>query len=477
MSFKRLQRALFRTMAAVVALAILFCIGLYGYRTMFGYTYDSSLSDEDLAASVTADENITNIALFGLDTREGDKQSHSDCMMIVTVDNTRGKIKLISLMRDSLVDIDGYGEDKLNAAYFRGGPSLAIRTINENFGTDIKDYVAVDFEQLVQIVDAIGGVDIDVQNDNELKELNRVIKDYGADMLRLWVSSADYTQDMRISKDILKQLSQAYLKIRNTARYMLGNLNGFDPDHLVADAELLELDRWAVTKLNELIEKVEQSYNDYEFHIITHAVNDFCVTTLSSFYLDIVKDRLYCEAADSAERRSAQTALYLTLSTLAMLFAPILAFTCDEVWLAMPHTAEDDARNVVLNDMNKPFTAYALDAETMARWEHIIEVRTAVNGALEEARAAKVIGKSLEADVHLTVPEGDVFLADENPAALADLFIVSKVELAVGGELAVKVENAAGTKCPRCWKHSLTPNAEGLCPRCAEVVRHLPDLL
>lgn len=181
MSFKRLQRALFRTMAAVVALAILFCIGLYGYRTMFGYTYDSSLSDEDLAASVTADENITNIALFGLDTREGDKQSHSDCMMIVTVDNTRGKIKLISLMRDSLVDIDGYGEDKLNAAYFRGGPSLAIRTINENFGTDIKDYVAVDFEQLVQIVDAIGGVDIDVQSDNELKELNRVIKDYGAE--------------------------------------------------------------------------------------------------------------------------------------------------------------------------------------------------------------------------------------------------------------------------------------------------------
>lgn len=181
MSFKRLQRALFRTMAAVVALAILFCIGLYGYRTMFGYTYDSSLSDEDLAASVTADENITNIALFGLDTREGDKQSHSDCMMIVTVDNTRGKIKLISLMRDSLVDIDGYGEDKLNAAYFRGGPSLAIRTINENFGTDIKDYVAVDFEQLVQIVDAIGGVDIDVQNDNELKELNRVIKDYGTE--------------------------------------------------------------------------------------------------------------------------------------------------------------------------------------------------------------------------------------------------------------------------------------------------------
>ena len=304
-----------------------------------------------------------------------------------------------------------------------------------------------------------------------------IFNENGADILRLWAASADYHADVRCSKAIFQQLSQNYLKFRNTCKFMLDNLVDFDPAHLTKAEDMPVLDRWLITKLNELIEKVEQSYNDYEFHIITHAVNDFCVTTLSSFYLDIVKDRLYCEAADSAERRSAQTALYLTLSTLAKLFAPILAFTCDEIWLAMPHTAEDDARNVVLNDMNKPFTAYALDAETMARWEHIIEVRTAVNGALEEARASKVIGKSLEADVHLTVPEGDVFLADENPAALADLFIVSKVELTVGGELAVKVENAAGTKCPRCWKHSLTPNAEGLCPRCAEVVRHLPDLL
>ena len=159
------------------------------------------------------------------------------------------------------------------------------------------------------------------------------------------------------------------------------------------------------------------------------------------------------------------------------LFAPILAFTCDEIWLAMPHRSCDDARNVLFNEMVLPYNGYALSEDEMARWARIAALRTAVNGALEEARAAKVIGKSLEADVHLTVPEGDVFLADENPAALADLFIVSKVELTVGGELAVKVENAAGTKCPRCWKHSLTPNAEGLCPRCAEVVRHLPDLL
>ena len=233
------------------------------------------------------------------------------------------------------------------------------------------------------------------------------------------------------------------------------------------------LDRWLLTKLNELIEKAEQSYRNYEFHMITHAVNDFCVTTLSSFYLDIVKDRLYCEGAESATRRSAQTALYLTLHTLAKLFAPILAFTCDEIWLAMPHTGEDDARNVVLNEMNGPFADYALDDETMARWERIIEVRALVNGALEEARAAKVIGKSLEADVHLTVPESDRFLADENPEALADLFIVSKVELEEGEALRVKVDNAAGTKCPRCWKHSLEANAEGLCPRCAKATSEL----
>ena len=190
-----------------------------------------------------------------------------------------------------------------------------------------------------------------------------------------------------------------------------------------------------------------------------------------------MKDRLYCEAADSKERRSAQTALYLTLHTLAKLFAPILVFTCDEIWLAMPHTEADDARNVVLNEMNKPFAAYSLDAETMARWERIIEVRTAVNGALEEARAAKIIGKSLEADVHLTVAESDTFLVDESPEALSDLFIVSKVELSIGDAPAVKVTNAAGTKCPRCWKHSTEANEDGLCPRCAAVMRRLPDLL
>lgn len=178
MSFKRFQRKLLRILTILVILAVLFCVGLYVYRSFFGYTYDSSLYGEDLGAGIQADKNITNIALFGLDTRPGDTQSHSDCMMIVTVDNTRGKIKLISLMRDSLVPIEGHGEDKLNAAYFLGGPSLAINTINQNFGTDITQYIAVNFEQLVEIIDALDGVEIDVK-ESELKELNRVIRDYG----------------------------------------------------------------------------------------------------------------------------------------------------------------------------------------------------------------------------------------------------------------------------------------------------------
>lgn len=179
MSLKRFQRKLIRVLTVLVILSIIFCLGLYAYRSFFGYTYDRSLFGQDLAADVKADESITNIALFGLDTREGETQSHSDCMMIVSVDNTRGKIKLISLMRDSLVNIDGYGENKLNAAYFLGGPSLAIRTINENFGTDITEYIAVNFEQLVEIIDALGGVEINVQTTEELLELNRVIRDYG----------------------------------------------------------------------------------------------------------------------------------------------------------------------------------------------------------------------------------------------------------------------------------------------------------
>ena len=303
-----------------------------------------------------------------------------------------------------------------------------------------------------------------------------VFEKYGADILRLWAASADYHADVRCSDAIFKQLAQNYLKFRNTARYCLGNLDGFDPNHLVAPEEMLELDRWAVTRLNALMEKCAKAYDDYEFLVITHAVNDFCVVELSNFYLDIIKDRLYCEEKDGLARRSAQTALYLILDSMTKLMAPILCFTGDEIWLAMPHKDGDDTRNVLFNDMNSPFTAYALTEEQMAKWEKIIAVRTAVNGVLETARAEKKIGKSLEADVALTVPAEDAFLAEMDGGELADLLIVSQVEVTVGSELSVSVKEAEGAKCPRCWKHSTKADENGLCPRCAAVVAKLPDL-
>ena len=319
-----------------------------------------------------------------------------------------------------------------------------------------------------------------------------IFKRYGADMLRLWAASADYHADVRCGENIFKQLSQNYLKFRNTCKFMLDNLVDFDPETLVKPADMPELDRWLITKLNELMEKVEQSYNDYEFHIITHAVNDFCVGVLSTFYLDIVKDRLYCDGKDSLSRRSAQTALYLTLDTLTKLFAPILAFTCDEIWLAMPHKAGDDARNVLFNEMNKPFADYALSG-SLVRWEELRMLRDGVNAALETARAEKKIGKSLEAHVTLVYNDSadtqEVFHAvTERLAELPDLFIVSGVDVSLESELyaqgadtaingwRVVVSEAKGTKCPRCWKFSPSADAEGLCSRCAEVVSKLPDL-
>ena len=318
-----------------------------------------------------------------------------------------------------------------------------------------------------------------------------IVKDFGADLLRLWAASADYHADVRCSKEIFKQLSQSYLKFRNTARYCLGNLDGFDPNNLVKPEEMLELDRWAVTRLNKLIETGFRAYDNYEFHVLTHAINDFCVVELSQFYLDILKDRLYCDERDGLRRRSAQTAIYLILDTMAKLFSPILAFTCDEIWQAMPHRAGDDARNILFNDMNKPFADYALDAETMAKWDTLIRVREDVNGVLEQARADKRIGKALEARVHLEAADAaaEQALSLISSLNLAELFIVSEASLAAAPAdangvtaqganfpgLTVTVSEAAGTKCPRCWMHSTEANEEGLCPRCATVIKEMFD--
>jgi len=312
-----------------------------------------------------------------------------------------------------------------------------------------------------------------------------LVRDFGADIVRLWAASADYRVDVRCSKEIFKQLSQTYLKFRNTARYCLGNLDGFDPASLVKAEEMLELDRWAVTKLNELIELAFRSYDKYEFHALTHAINDFCVVELSGFYLDILKDRLYCEEKDGLKRRSAQTALYLILDALAKMYAPILPYTCDEIWQAMPHKAEDDVRNIVLNDMAQPYTAYALDEATMAKWDTLIALRSDVNGVLEAARAEKKIGKALEALVNLKANDEATAEALKlvEGLDLAELFIVSAVTCgeAEGDALAqgtgtnlpgmtIQVYAAPGEKCPRCWMHSTKADENGLCPRCSAVM-------
>ena len=315
---------------------------------------------------------------------------------------------------------------------------------------------------------------------------NEIIQKYGADMLRLWAGSADYHVDVRCSDNIFKQLSQNYLKFRNTAKYMLDNLVGFDPDALVKPEELLPLDRWAITRLNQLTATALKAYDNYEFHVISHAINDFCVVDLSSFYLDIIKDRLYCDGEASLSRRSAQTALYLILDTMTRLFAPILAFTCDEIWQAMPHRQEDDVRNILLNTFNPAFAEYALRPEEMDKWAALEQLRDGVNAALEAARAAKKIGKALEAHVTLAAD-------DTGTAALeairkdfgdqwADLFIVSDVEVtedpavfAAAAEtpvagVRVAVSEARGVKCPRCWKHTASQREDGLCARCAAVI-------
>ena len=316
-----------------------------------------------------------------------------------------------------------------------------------------------------------------------------VFKKYGADICRLWAGSADYHVDVRCSDAIFKQLSQNYLKFRNTAKYCLDNLTDFDPNHLPAPADMEALDRWAITKLNELLVRCEAAYKDYEFLTVSHAVNDFCVVTLSSLYLDIIKDRLYCDGKDSASRRSAQSALWMILDAMTKVFAPILAFTCDEIWLQMPHRAEDDPRNVVLNQMTKPYADYALSEAEMTAWETAFRLRSDVNGVLETARADKRIGKSLEAHVALFAKDEDTKAALEAVKAidLPEIFIVSNVSTdeAAPAEgavveagvsypgLSVAVSEAKGTKCPRCWMHSETPDEHGLCPRCAAVCKAL----
>lgn len=313
---------------------------------------------------------------------------------------------------------------------------------------------------------------------------DEVIKDYGADMLRLWVASADYTQDMRISKEILKQLSQAYLKIRNTARYMLGNLNGFDPDADRMDYEALEpLDHWALARYNELVKTVRAAYDRYEFHGVYRAIYNFCVVDMSNFYLDIIKDRLYC--GDDASRGAARTALYQILDGMTRMLAPLLAFTSEEIWAVMPHSRFDDATCVLLNDIPDYDEKLCLGENATAQWDTVIALRTDVNKALEQARAQKIVGKPLDAEVTLYLSdEGQKNFDSMGNHDLAAICIVSKLKVVHGQGQGLAGENFAGVtievqpsqapKCSRCWTHNeqVDPETE-LCPRCAAVYKKI----
>ena len=312
------------------------------------------------------------------------------------------------------------------------------------------------------------------------------IQQYGADIFRLWVSSADYTQDMRLSKDILKQLADAYLKIRNTCRYILGNLEGFDPDDQVAYGDMIELDQWAVTRCNDLVAECRRHYDGYEFHSVYRAIYNFCVIDMSNFYLDIIKDRLYCEAPGSFPRKSAQSAIYRILDAMVRLLAPVLAFTSEEVWAAMPHAQGDDAESVLFNPMPEADPALAFTPEQSAYWADILALKDDVNKALEEVRAAKTVKKSTDAKLTLYLDDSawERFQKLQGHHFEA-LFIVSRVEVVHGagqgyqGEafpgLTVRVEMDEAPKCPRCWNHHPSIGTPGghpeLCPRCAAVVR------
>ena len=307
-------------------------------------------------------------------------------------------------------------------------------------------------------------------------EPSEIIRDYGADIIRLWVASSDYTVDVRAGKEIFRQLSEAYRKMRNTARFMLGNISDFDPaKDMVDDDQLFEIDRWALEACNKLTATMRDAYEHYDFSRAYHALYNFCVIDMSNFYMDVIKDRLYC--ADDRARRCAQTALYRILVDFTKLLAPILCFTSQEIWSYIPKL--DGMKDYVVFEQ-MPEAKAAADEAFEAKWDRIMAIRDDVKKVLEQARADKVIGSALEAGLTLYCSKEVYDFLNAIPMdELADLFIVSHVDL-VEGEggvkglvegLGVRAAHAAGNKCLRCWKYETTVGEDGLCPRCAKVLK------
>ena len=313
----------------------------------------------------------------------------------------------------------------------------------------------------------------------------KVIQQYGADILRLWVASTDYHADIRISSEILKQLSENYRKIRNTARFILGNLFDFDPNiDLLPIDSLDEIDRLALYRLNRLIKTVQSAYDHFEFHLIFHAVHNFCVIDMSNFYLDIIKDRLYCDEKNSRSRRAAQTTIYQIIHALTRLIAPILAFTSEEIWAYLPHTEQEQGMQSVLFCDMPVGVSLPEDPEFFKKWEQIGLLRELVKKALEEKRAAKIIGSSLEAELFLYYSDEKAAFYQSIQSLLADVFLVSQVTACQNGEgefkaedgtISVSVKKSKLGKCERCWSYrqSVGSCAEHptLCKRCVDVLK------
>jgi isoleucyl-tRNA synthetase len=299
------------------------------------------------------------------------------------------------------------------------------------------------------------------------------IKQHGAELLRLWASSVDFTEDVRLSSVIIDRLVEAYRKLRNTFRYTLGNLYDFDPARdAVASGEMLEIDRWILARAEDLIRRCRASYDELAFHRVYRAVYDFATADLSAIYFDVLKDRLYTAATKSRARRSGQTALYRLHYALTRLVAPLLSFTAEEVWgyTPKPAGAPDSVHLAFLPEPEE--VASGLDASTLERWQRLMEVREVVLKALEEARQAKFIRAPLEARVRLQGSGLDDYAAD-----LPSLFIVSQVVLEPGSELRAIVERADGTKCERCWKYSTfvgqDPDFPTVCDSCSETLKEM----
>ena len=310
-----------------------------------------------------------------------------------------------------------------------------------------------------------------------------LIKQYGADIIRLWAASADYKQDIRISKEIMKQLSDAYRKIRNTIRYILGNTNDFDyENNKVAFADMQELDQWALMRLQQLKKEVEAAYEAYDFHVLFHAIHNFCTVEMSSFYLDIIKDRLYVSKADDPARRSAQTAMYEILNDLIVMLSPVLSFTMEEVWQFMkkPANAPESVQMLPWPEVKAEYINEALET----KFDNFIAIRSEVTKVLEGHRQNKTIGNSLEAKVVLHAEGEALEILKSVEKDMPTLIIVSQVEVHEGAaegeeatgrnDLKVTVKPADGHKCERCWTYSESVGKNeahpDLCDRCAAVV-------